>query len=112
MNAWGVDEFYRNMAAQRGESYEKLTTREWACGYYFWMWWGQYASSTAARDREELKYIIGNLGSTPGMLEHWKHSPLSRPLIDREFAAFVDSILLGTGGEGADSSGDKGQQHG
>jgi hypothetical protein len=58
------------------------------------MWWGQYASTTEDRDRRELQDIVRNLGSTPGMLAHWKDSPVTRPLIDKDFARFVDGILL------------------
>jgi len=93
VKSWGLMPYYEQLAAQQGTSIEEVTRVEFANGYYFWMWWGQFASTTEDRDRSELREIIGNLGRTPGMLETWRTSPLARPLIDRRFAAFVDDIL-------------------
>ncbi len=94
ITSWGMDSYYQEMASALGVSFEEATRIDFASAYYFWMWWGQYASTTEERDNSELAYVIQSLGSTPGMLAHWRDSPVTRPLIDRNFVAFVDDILF------------------
>jgi len=94
--AWGLEPYYRAMADEEGISIEEATKLDWGNGYYFWMWWGQYASTNAAKDRIELENIVANLGGTPGMRKHWKNSPLSRPLLDTEYVKFVDDVMSRT----------------
>ena len=91
--SWGLEPYYREMAEEKGISIEDATKLDWGNGYYFWMWWGQYASTTEAKDRKELENVIAALGSTPGMREHWENSPLSKPLLEPDYIEFVDSIL-------------------
>lgn len=93
MKDWGVEPHYRGMAEQLGITMEEATRLDWGNGYYFWMWWGQYASTTESNDRRELENIIQALGGNPGMRSHWENSPLSRPLLDPGFVKFVDKAL-------------------
>jgi hypothetical protein len=96
IKSWGLVPYYEAMATTLNTTVDEATRIDFANAYYFWMWWGQYASTTEDRDRQELRYIVRNLGGTPGMLDHWKNSPVTRPLIDRQFAQFVDEILSST----------------
>ena len=90
---WGMEPYDENLAREIGTTVEEATRLDWGNGYYFWMWWGQYASTTESKDNEELKHIVKSLGGSPGMRNHWKHSPISRPLLEDEFVTFVDEIL-------------------
>ena len=91
--SWGVEPYYEALADELGLTLEEATKLDWGNGYYFWMWWGQYASTTEIRDKKELEHIVANLGGTPGMRAHWENSPLSRPLLDADYVAFVDAVL-------------------
>ena len=97
--AWGLEPYYQAMADKHGISIEDATKLDWGNGYYFWMWWGQYASTTEDKDRKELEKIIEKLGGTPGMREHWENSPLARPLLDADYVAFVDEVLSRAAGQ-------------
>jgi hypothetical protein len=94
--SWGMESYYQAMADELGLPLEDATKLDWGNGYYFWMWWGQYASTIHRRDRRELEHIIATLGGTPGMRAHWEKSPLTRPLLDRRYVRFVDGILART----------------
>lgn len=91
--SWGMEEYYETMAGEMGLTIEEATKLDWGNAYYYWMWWGQYASTTESKDNEELENIIAKMGSAPGMLAHWKKSPLTRPLLDPEYVKFVDTLL-------------------
>lgn len=90
---WGLEPFYQELADELGLTLEEATKLDWGNGYYFWMWWGQFASTTEEKDQKELQNVIANLGGTPGLKSHWHSSPLSRPLLDKEFVGFIDEIL-------------------
>ena len=94
IKSWGLVPYYQELAEKLETSIDEATRIDFANAYYFWMWWGQYASTTEIRDRRELRDIVSNLGGTPGMLTHWQESPVTRPLIDKDFAKFVDNILI------------------
>jgi hypothetical protein len=90
---WGLDAYYEELATKLGDSVEEVTRVDWANCYYFWMYWGQYSSTTEARDLNELEHVIGGLCSNPGMKLSWETSPLNRPLLQDDFVAFVDNIV-------------------
>jgi hypothetical protein len=62
-------------------------------GYWFWLHWGQFASTTNQSDMDELKNIIQGLYQLPPMMYCWKNSPYHRPLLDPKFVKFVDELL-------------------
>jgi len=90
---WDLVAYYEDMAEKLGDSVEEVTRVDWANCYYFWMWWGQYASTRESRDLNELENVIGGLCSAPGMKLSWETSPLNRPLLQDDFVAFVDGIV-------------------
>jgi hypothetical protein len=90
---WGLEPFYRELADELGLTLEEATKLDWGNCYYFWMWWGQFASTTEEKDQKELQNVVANLGGTPGLKSHWHRSPLSRTLLDKEFVGFIDEIL-------------------
>jgi hypothetical protein len=92
---WGLEPYYEKMAEALATTLEDATRIDWGNAYYFWMWWGQYASSHEGKDRKELENVIESLCRTPGMRSSWENSPLIRPLLDKEFVSFVDKILSG-----------------
>jgi len=91
--SWGMEQYYQAMAEELGLTIEEATKLDWGNAYYFWMWWGQYASTTDSKDGKELEHIIAINGGLPGMRAHWENSPLSRPLLDSDYVKFVDAIL-------------------
>lgn len=90
---WGYEPYYTELAHKLGVSMEEATQVDWSNCYYFWMYWGQYSSTTEERDLSELENVIGGLCSAPGMKLSWETSPLTRPLLQKDFVAFVDAVL-------------------
>jgi hypothetical protein len=88
-----MEPYSQKMAERLGTTMEEASMFTWGNNYYFWIWWGQYASTIEKRDRKELEHIIEIVGGTPGMRLHWEESPISRPLLDEDFVNFVDQIL-------------------
>jgi hypothetical protein len=90
---WGLESYYIELAELLGSSIEEATRVDWGNCYYFWMYWGQYSSTTEERDLKELENVIAALCSTPGMKLSWETSPLNRPLLQEDFVTFVDGIV-------------------
>jgi hypothetical protein len=93
----GLDTYSEELATKLGDSVEEVTRVDWANCYYFWMYWGQYSSTTEVRDLNVLEHVIGGLCSNPGMKLSWETSPLNRPLLQDDFVAFVDNIVAKQG---------------
>ncbi|MGR8949749.1 MAG: hypothetical protein ACU84Q_17035 [Gammaproteobacteria bacterium] len=90
---WGLHVYYEELAASEGISPERALAMDWSNSYYFWMYWGQYSSTTHSEDLKELAHVISGLLETPGMQETWQTSPMTRPLLEPQFVAFVDSLM-------------------
>jgi hypothetical protein len=90
---WGLEKYYEDLGAEEGMTPERASGVDWANSYYFWMYWGQYSSTTQNEDLEELKHVIGALLDLPGMRKTWETSPMTKPELEPRFVEFVDKIL-------------------
>jgi|TARA_B100001750_G_C15175864_1_gene431566 hypothetical protein len=72
---------------------DEAASFEWAMLYWFWLHWGQYASTTKASDIEELRNLISQFYSNPGVRTCWEKSPFAKPVLEKDFVNFVDEIL-------------------
>ena len=64
---FGLAKYYEELGESEGISPERALSVDWANAYYFWMYWGQYASTTHEKDLKELKHVIDGLLNMPGM---------------------------------------------
>ena len=94
VNSFGVSEPYLSDYAEEF----KVTHQDAARSdihnlYYFWLHWGQFASSKSSSDLEEIRNIVSAFYRTPQVLYSWENSPWARPMLDPKFVAFVDAVL-------------------
>jgi hypothetical protein len=89
-----VREFYEEFALGRGTSIEAASQVDWANSYWFWLHWGQWASTHDEQGLEELKNLLGLFYSNPGIRRSWDSSPRSKPILDPKFVQFVDDVLM------------------
>jgi hypothetical protein len=87
--------FYEQLAKSRGISVEEASRVDWSNSYWFWLHWGQWASTHDKQGLEELKHLLASFYSNPGMRRCWESSPWGKPLFDPEFVRFVDDVLEG-----------------
>jgi len=93
IRSWGLESYYDDLGAKLNISPERASGVDWANTYYFWMYWGQYSSTTTAEDLQELTHVIEALLTLPSMRGTWETSPFTRPVLEPKFVAFVDAIL-------------------
>ena len=74
-------------------SHDDASRTHWTIVYYFWLHWGQFASSTNEADIEDLRNVIDVWYRSPGIQHQWETSPVARPILDTRFVDFVDGIL-------------------
>jgi hypothetical protein len=84
---------YEEIAQSKGVTVEAASMVDWQNCYWFWVHWGQWASTHDDIGEVELQNLIAAFYSLPGMRRSWEKSPLSKPLLDPKFVTFVDSIL-------------------
>ena len=93
IESFGWEAYYEDLGKAAGITPERALSVDWANAYYFWMYWGQYASTTHKDDLAELAHVIDGLLDTPGMRKTWETSPHTRGLLEPKFVEFVDVIL-------------------
>ena len=60
--------------------------------YYFWMHWGQFASTKDPDDIEELKQVI-RYYANPAFKYSWENSAFAKSGLPPKFVEFVDGVL-------------------
>ena len=93
MHNWGLSDYYDSLADELGVDSVEASRNEWANAVYFWMYWGQWASSHEKTDIAELEHVIVKLFSLPGVRHTWDISPLGKVFMDEKFVRFVDDVL-------------------
>ena len=88
-----LSDYYDEIASKLNMSSNEAASFDWAMLYWFWLHWGQYASTTKDSDVEELRNVIRGFYSNPGVRLCWEKSPWARPVLEVNFVKFVDEIL-------------------
>ena len=92
--AWGMETFYEQVGEQLEITADEASMLENCNAYWFWLHWGQYASTTKASDVEELRNLISIFYSNPGVRLCWDNSPWAKPVLEKDFVNFVEEILV------------------
>ena len=88
-----LSDYYNEIASNLNMSSDEAASFDWAMLYWFWLHWGQYASTTKESDVEELRNVISGFYRNPGVRVCWEKSPWARPVLEKDFVNFVDEIL-------------------
>ena len=84
---------YEKLAAEREISLEAASRADWTNGYWFWVHWGQWASTHDSKALAELEHLVESFYSLEGMRRSWETSPWGKSILDPEFVQFVDKVL-------------------
>ena len=95
VSAAGLEEYYDNFAETFSLSQGEAARLDYAMLYFFWLHWGQFASSKDEQDYLELENVIKNQYGMAPMQYSWKNNPVIDQL-DPNFRRFVDGILSNT----------------
>ena len=88
-----VQDYYAEIAPRLDLSLEEAEQFDWGIVYYFWLHWGQYASTTKESDMHELESIVAAFYTHPSVRLCWEKTPWGKPLLEDRFVNFVDGIL-------------------
>ena len=88
-----LSDYYNEIASNLNMSSDEAASFDWAMLYWFWLHWGQYASTTKESDVEELRNVISGFYRNPGVRVCSEKSPWARPVLEKDFVNFVDEIL-------------------
>jgi hypothetical protein len=94
---YGLVDFYEQLAVEQGVTIEEASQVDWANGYWFWVHWGQWASTHSAKELSELENIVRAFYGVEGMRHAWENSPWGKPILEPEFVSFGDNVLLRSG---------------
>ena len=83
---------YEGMAAALDLTVDEAARADFHNCYYFWLHWGQFASTKDKKDLEELNNVLASY-LLPSFKYSWDHSPYAKPTLDPAFVAFVEARL-------------------
>ena len=70
-----LSDYYSEIASKLNMSSNEAASFDWTMLYWFWLHWGQYASTTKDSDVEELRTVINGFYRNPGVRLCWEKSP-------------------------------------
>ena len=82
-------EFASKLKVSRDEAF----IVHWLMLSWFWLHWGQYASTTTKKDLDELKNVVEIFYGNPGVQIIWNNSPFAKPALENDFVNFVEEVL-------------------
>jgi hypothetical protein len=92
-----MNDFHAETSKQFGVEVDVAARAHYAAVYFFWLHWGQYASSMDERDRQELQNLIRNWYATAPIKYQRDNSPIAKPIMHQPWIDFVDSVLHESG---------------
>ena len=60
--------------------------------YFFWLHYGQYASTNDKKSTEELRKLAQTFYNIPSIKYSWENSPYGKTFLEPEFVAFIDKM--------------------
>jgi hypothetical protein len=92
VTAYGLQPYFKTYAEKFDLSLDEASRLEFSHVYYFWLHWGQWASSKDDDDVAELTNVVNNFYTRGPVRYSWKNGPLVVDL-DPRFRAFVNRVL-------------------
>ncbi len=95
-SAWitgaGLDDYFEEYASKFDIPRDDAERLEYMSLHFFWLHWGQFASSKDPQDIKELENVIKKQYIMPPIKYSWENSPVIDHL-DPTFRSFVDTLL-------------------
>ena len=91
--AMNSEAYINELSNRLGISADEAERVEMYASYWFWLHWGQYASSTSEKDINELRNLVSTFYRFPYMQACWELSPAGRTILDPDFVDFVGNVL-------------------
>ena len=92
IKAEGSSPINQQIAARLKLSPDEANRLVYACNYFFWLHWAQWASLKTDDDLAELRHIIQVFYGGPPMNAVWELHPYVQ-LLDEQFVQFVNEAL-------------------
>ena len=89
----GLASLHGEFASKLQVSRDEAFIVHWLMLSWFWLHWGQYASTTTKKDLDELKNVVEIFYGNPGVQIIWNNSPFAKPALDNDFVNFVEEVL-------------------
>ena len=83
-------EYLEKIAQELNISVDEAFILDQQNAYWFWLHWGQFASTTNADDEKELDNLIRTFYNSRPIRVCWENSAWHKPLLDKRFIAYVE----------------------
>lgn len=90
--AFSMQAYLKAYADQFEISEIEAARLDWALQSFFWLHYGQFASTNDEKSTAELAYLARNFYKVPAIEYAWKNGPFGKSFMDPAFVAFIDSL--------------------
>ena len=92
--AFGMQAYLKAFADRFGISEIEAARLDWALQSFFWLHYGQFASTNDAKSTAELAYLARAFYTVPAIKYSWENGPFGKSFMDPSFGAFIDSLVI------------------
>ena len=83
-----LSDYYDEIASNLNMSSDEAASFDWAMLYWFWLHWGQYASTTKESDVEELRNVISGFYRNPARSGLLGEKSMGQTCVRKRFCEF------------------------
>jgi hypothetical protein len=92
--AFGMQAYLKEFAEQFGISETEAARLDWALQSFFWLHYGQFASTNDEKSAAELAKVARAFYAVPAIKFSWENGPFGKSFMDPSFGAFIDSLAI------------------
>jgi len=90
--AYKLEDYYEGYGRAFGVSEQDAARLDWMHHYFFWVHYGQFASTNDEKTTEELERLARTFYNLDAVNYSWEKSPFGRSFMDPKFASFIDAV--------------------
>jgi hypothetical protein len=92
IKAHGLEGYFEAFGKAFDLSPEEAARLDFQNQYFFWLHYGQYASTNDSKSTEELRKLARKFYKVPCIKYSWENSPYGKSFLEPEFVEFIDEI--------------------
>jgi len=91
--AFPMQAYLRSFGEKFGFSELEAARVDWMYQSFFWLHYGQFASTNDKMSAAEFDYLARTFYSVPSINYAWENGPFGKSFMDPKFAAYIDALI-------------------
>ena len=92
IKAHGMEGYFETFGKAFDLPPEEAARLDFQNQYFFWLHYGQYASTNDRKSTDELRTLARKFYNVPAIKYSWENSPYGKTFLEPDFVEFIDEI--------------------